>query len=124
MTENTNHETGGTFVDEDVVTEQSANTKYILIQAAAPNNDYDGQIWENTSSDPPLLKIYDTTNTAYMERRPIWYEVTAATVTEVPAASPTLDGTLVVQYSSGTGVTTLFVKTGVANLDWWRRTDA
>lgn len=122
ISENLNHETGGTFANEDIVTEQSANTKYILVQAAAPSNPYDGQIWTNTSSDPPIQKVYDATNTAYLERHPIWYESTSSAVFVLPAATPTINGTIVIQYEAGGGGTTLFLKAGTATLDWWRRT--
>lgn len=121
MSENTDHETGGTFANEDIVTEQSANTKYILVQAAAPTTPYDGQISTNTSSDPPIQKVYDATNTAYLERRPIWYETTSSAVPVVPTATPTINGTLVLQYEEGGSGTTLFVKSATTPNDWWRR---
>jgi len=52
---------------EDVVDEQLGNQKTVLVQAAAPVTAYDGQVWTCTSSDPPLVKTYDLTNTQWME---------------------------------------------------------
>jgi len=58
---------------EDVVDESLANQKTILVQAAAPAVSYEGQTWSCTSSDPPLLKTYDLTNTQWMEHRSRYY---------------------------------------------------
>ena len=91
-----------------VITEGGANQKFVLIQAAAPSNSYEGQMWVCTSSDPPLLKVYDDTNAAWMERRQIEYESITEDFDKKPDVTPHLFGTLVVQYNSGTGKTYLY----------------
>lgn len=83
-------------------TEQCLNTKEILVASSAPDNPYDGQLWSDTSENPPVLKTYDATNTVWMERRPVWYETVTISAGETNR-DPRLDdthtnGTLVVQY--------------------------
>lgn len=84
--------------DEDVVTEILANTKTILVQNAAPTVAYDGQVWSCTSSDPPLLKTYDGTNTQWMEHADRNYS--SSTDGYKPKSRPSLNGRLALQFDS------------------------
>ena len=100
MSENLDHTTGGTFATDDLIDQQTANTKFILIQAAAPSTPYDGQVWMCTSSDPPLLKVYDTTNTHWMENHMKQYLNFSQGYK--PLSQPvTLHGDLSLQHDSG-----------------------
>ena len=119
MSENTNHTTGGTFASDDLIDEQVANTKFVLVQAAAPTAKYDGQMWACTSSDPPLLETYDDTNTQWMQRHINQYQ-TGTLAYRTLSSPPTLNGALNLCYSTGgattSGKTLLYFK---ANGLWW-----
>lgn len=107
MSENENHETGGTFVNEDVITEQCGNTKMVIIQSAEPSNMYDGQFWIDTDDDPPYIRVRDQTNTAWMTKYEQSYETggfDAATGT-----SPAANGTIVVKYDGTSSY--IFIRT-------------
>ncbi len=100
---NENHETGGEFVDLDTITEQCANVKTVCIQATAPSVKYDGEIWQDTSTNPPTTKIYDLTNTAWMTRMPVYYA--SESNFSLPQDGVVVNGFLKVQYDgSGTVV--------------------
>jgi len=65
-----------------------ANTRWVKYNAnsagtTAPTNPADGQSWVDLSQDPPVLKIWDDTNTAW---------VTAGGSVSVPDASETVKG--------------------------------
>jgi len=115
MTENIDHETGGTFVSEDVITEQCGNTKMILVQGAAPDNAYDGQIHIDTDDDPPSVKVYDATNTAWMSRTRTHYE-SHAVAFQKPTSTPIINGDLVLKYDSENLDTYLYMR---SNSDWY-----
>jgi len=73
MVENTNHESGGTFADEDQVTEQCGNIKYVIIQSGDPSPTYDGQCFMDTDDDPLIWRVQDKTNTQWLTMMPIYY---------------------------------------------------
>lgn len=105
--------------DEDVVDEQLGNQKMVLVQAAAPATAYSGQVWVCTSSDPPLVKVYDATNTQWMERNTAYYR-SASDGYKTQGKPLTLNGGLAIQYDSGGTATSgdvfLYFK---ANNLWW-----
>jgi len=116
MSENLDHETGGTFANEDIVTAQSGNTKFITVQSAAPTTNYDGSIFIDTDNNPPYLNIRDATNTQWMEHHS--REYTTATQTRWPVVYGQLysNGNIISQYDSSLSKTKLHVK---ANGIWW-----
>ena len=88
------------FTTDQLTDEATANQKFILVQAASPNVAYDGETWGCTSSDPPLLKTYDATNTRWMEKHMNQY----LNITQgyKPLSQPTtLHGDLSLQHDSG-----------------------
>jgi hypothetical protein len=108
-----------TITTRELIDEQVANQKFVLVQAAAPAATYDGQVWVCTSSDPPLLEIRDETNSKWMQRHSVAYS--AGTDAYKPLSSPpTLGGDLSIQYATGgdqtSGQTFLYFK---ANGLWW-----
>jgi len=67
-----------------------SNQKSIYVGAAAPTTPYDGQEWHCTSSDPPLVLVYDATNTMWMEHHARYYEEVVSGQT--PSITPALNG--------------------------------
>ena len=127
MSENTDHETGGTFVDEDVVTEQCSNIKFPIIQSSVPSSVFDGQVFIDTDDDPQKIQVYDNTNTAWVSNYPQWYETITDELDNVnPAKTPVIRGTLVVQYNSTTGKSYLYVyvNSGYSSSEWVARSDS
>ena len=119
MSENTDPTIGGTFTTTDLIDEQTANTKFILVQATAPSPSYDGVVWVCTSSDPPLLQTRDETNSRWIQRHSQQY-YTGTLAYRSWGNPPTLNGDLDLRYSTG-GTTTsgqvfLYFK---ANGLWW-----
>ena len=124
MAENTNHETGGSFVNEDVITEMCANTKMILIASSGPANTYDGQIWNDTSEDPPVTKVRDETNTAWMTRRKSTYESAAGgnlTYPDTPDDFPVVNGSIVIKRNTDLSASFIYVR---ADESWYGATTA
>jgi len=120
MSENLDHETGGTFATDDVYTEQCMNTKTIIIQSAEPSTKYDGQHWIDTDDDPPHVQGYDETNTQWMTYFPQYY-ISGAEGYKPPTDTSnggyiTADGTLSVQYDSTNTVTRLYFR---GNSEWY-----
>ena len=111
MSENLDHEVGGTFASGDLITEQCANTKFITIQSSNPSPIYDGQVFIDTDDNPPLIRVYDLTNTQWMTRPRNPYQSTHFINPEISLAN---NGALVVQYN-GTK-TVLLART---NGEWW-----
>jgi len=105
------------WIAENVVDEQLGNQKTVLVQAAVPTTAYDGQVWTCTSSDPPLVKMYDLTNTQWMEHHSRYYR---SETDGYKTRGLTLNGGLALQYDSGgtttSGDTFLYFK---ANGEWW-----
>lgn len=127
MSENTDHETGGTLADDDIVTEQRYNVKQVCIQSAEPSNIYDGELWIDTDDNPHKLQTYDKTNTAWITNHPVWYESITDDLDNVnPATSPVIEGTLNMQYNSTTGKTYLYayVDNGYNGSEWVARSDS
>lgn len=105
------------WVNEDVVDEMLANQKTVLVQSADPTNKYEGQMWTNTSSDPPLVKNYDLTNTQWMEYGTRHYKDFSQGFKPEGAPAPHLHGGLMVQHDSGSSSNAfLFYR---ANDLWW-----
>lgn len=77
MSENLDHESGGTFATEDKCNAKCLNVKEVIVQSANPTNPYDGTFFVDTDDDPPIVRIYDDTNTAYMTKHAIWYSTGA-----------------------------------------------
>lgn len=102
------------WANEDVADEMLCNQKTVLVQAGAPTTAYEGQVWVCTSSDPPIMKVYDDTNTQWMDRPPAWYE--SVGYIKEPAHAPVVNGTLVIQYNTNISSTVLFMR---ADNDWW-----
>lgn len=98
----------------DLRTSALSNQKNVLVQAAAPGTAYDGQVWSCTSSDPPLVKVYDDTNSQWMEYHPVYYETQTGAWAN-PAVTPVTNGTLVVLYNSTQAGTRLY---GYSNAAW------
>ena len=99
MTQNNDHDGGGAYTSGDVVTVQCVNVKEAIIQAAAPSTKYDGQSWHCTSSNPPLVQVYDLTNTQWMKHHPIYHK--SASDGYKVQSRPMLDGGANVHYDSG-----------------------
>jgi len=89
------------------------NQKTVYVGAAVPATPYDGQIWVCTSSDPPLVKVYDTTNTQWLEHHSVRYETVASG--QLPASGVILNGTISVAYDTGMSSTKIFAR---ANGSW------
>ena len=49
----------------------TALNKKVLISGSAPSSPEDGQTWVDSSTNPPILKVYDTTAGAFREFLPI-----------------------------------------------------
>lgn len=100
-------------MDDDLIDEQTANIKFIIVQTDAPSPVYDGQVHIDTDDDPPLIRIYDTTNTMWLQRKHITYDTVN---NEYPSESPVLNGSLQVRYDSGSTQHQLLTR---ANSKWW-----
>ena len=96
------------FVAADKLSVATLNQKTVYVGAAVPGTTYDGMMWVCTSSDPPLVKVYDDTNGRWIEHHEVLYE----TVTSggFPAATPVLNGTLCVAYDTEQSATTLYAR--------------
>jgi hypothetical protein len=94
------------------------NQKTVYVGSGAPGTAYDGQFWVDTSTDPPTLKMYDSTNTQWLTMYPIWYETQSGAWAD-PSESPVVNGTIVVVYNSTQADTRLYVRANSAwkNLD-------
>jgi len=97
----------------DLMTAALKNQKNIYVGAAAPGTAYDGQVWVCTSSDPPLVKVYDDTNTQWMEHHQVFYETVVSG--QMPATTPILNGAVAVTYDTEQSSCTLYVR---ANGSW------
>ena len=85
----------------------------MYVGTAVPGTAYDGQIWVCTSSDPPLLKNYDDTNSNWRQHHETRYdEVTSG---QLPVSGAYLDGTLSVVYDTEQSSATLYA---YANGSW------
>ena len=97
----------------DEITVALMNQKTIYVGAVVPAVIYEGQVWIDTSTDPSLLKIYDLTNTAWQEYRPVYYE-TQAGAWAAPTQTPILNGTIVVTYNSTSVATRIYYRSNGA----------
>jgi len=97
----------------DLRTAILSNQKNVYVMNSAPTTAYDGQFWVCTSSDPPLVKVYDLTNARWMEYHALYYE--AVTSGQMPAATPVTNGALAVAYDTEQSGTTLYAR---ANGSW------
>ena len=104
-----------------VVDEITANQKMVLIQDSAPTNAYSGQVWTCTSSDPPLVKIYDAKNSQWMERREVTYRSGVNLFKPLLGSPKTLNGHLSIQHDTASGVTYLYFK---SNSAWYGLVEA
>ena len=104
------------FTSDQLIDEATANQKFVLVQAAAPTTPYDGQVWVCTSSNPPLIKTYDATNTQWAEKHLTRYLNFSQGYK--PLSQPvTLHGDLSLQHDSGSSNNAfLYFK---ANDLWW-----
>ena len=50
---------------DETITADKLNRKEAYVGTSAPSNPTDGQLWVDTSQNPPVLKIYDATNSAW-----------------------------------------------------------
>lgn len=101
------------WVQGDKMTVALMNQKTVYIGAAAPATPYDGQVWNCTSSNPPLVKSYDLTNTRWQEHHEARYETVNSGQT--PISGVYLNGTLCVAYDTELSGTKLY---GYANNSW------
>ena len=72
---------------DTLITSAGSGTAYTVASATEPSSPPDGMVWIDTSANPPVIKIYDLTNTT-------WITVASTTI-----ADPILNGDV-----SGTGV--------------------
>lgn len=98
---------------DDLRTAALSNQKNVYVMASAPTTAYDGQVWVCTSSDPPLVKVYDATNTQWMDHHQVFYET--VTSGQMPATTPILNGAVAVTYDTEQSSTTLYAR---ANGSW------
>jgi len=89
------------------------NRKTVFIGAASPGTAYDGQIWVCTSSDPPLVKVRDDTNSVWLDHHSVRYETVASG--QLPASGVILNGTISVAYDTDMSSTKIFAR---ANGSW------
>ena len=89
------------------------NQKTVYIGVAVPATPYDGQVWVCTSSNPPLVKVYDTTNTQWMDHHEVRYETVASG--QLPASGVVLNGAISVAYDTEQSGTKLYA---YANGSW------
>lgn len=106
------------FANQDLRTVALSNQKSVYVGSGAPGTAYEGQHWVDISTDPPVLKVYDLTNTSWMTMYPVYYE-TQADAWAAPSQSPITNGTLVVLFNSTQAGTRLYVRSNGAwvNLD-------
>jgi len=106
------------WTTNDLRTAILSNKKSVYIGSGAPGIAYDGQHWVDISTDPPVLKVYDLTNTTWMTMYPIYYETQSGAWAN-PSQSPITNGTVVVVYNSTQAGTRLYVRSNGAwaNLD-------
>ena len=50
---------------DETITADKLNRKEPYVGDSAPSNPTDGQLWVDTSQNPPVIKIYDATNSAW-----------------------------------------------------------
>ena len=115
MSENTDHETGGTLVNEDIITEGCGNTKFVIIQSADPSPTHDGQMFVDTDDATPIIRTQDKTNTQWMTNRSTKY-TTGTTWIEEPDSYSVTSGHSVLKYNSGDTFTRLYF---FANSKYW-----
>jgi len=101
------------WATDDLRTAVRSNKKNVYVMDSAPTTLYEGQVWVCTSSDPPLVKVYDETNTHWMDYHPTYYETVLSG--QMPAVTPVTNGTLVVAYDTDQSGTTLYAR---ANSSW------
>lgn len=105
----------------DEMTAALMNQKCVYIGSGAPDVPYEGQFWVDISTDPPTIKMYDLTNTAWMPLYPIYYETQSAEAWADPTQTPITNGTIVIKYNSHANVldTRIYVRSNSAwaNLD-------
>jgi len=92
------------FVTLDEMTAIVMNKKSVYIGAGAPGTPYDGQVWVNTTTDPPILEIYDNDNTQWMVYNPTYYETQSVEAWASPTVTPVTNGTIVIKYNSHAAV--------------------
>lgn len=115
MSENLDHEAGGTFVDGDVCTKKCLNTKEVIIQSANPGVAYDGQMFVDIDDNGPQLRIYDVTNTEYMTRPNIRYS-SVANGFKSPATTHHVNGVISIHHDTDDNKIYMYVR---ANSVWY-----
>lgn len=105
----------GEVAYEDKLSATILNKKTIYVGSAEPSTKYDGQGWVDVSTDPPLLKIYDDTNSAWMTYHATYYEAQTGSWAD-PSQSPVLNGTIVIVYNDTQAGTRVYV---YANSTWY-----
>jgi len=103
----------------DEMTAVLMNQKSVYVGAGAPGTPYDGQFWADISTDPPVVKVYDSTNVQWMAFHPTYYETQVGAWAN-PSVTPVSNGTLVVVYNSTQVGTRLY---GYSNSAWVNITD-
>jgi len=102
------------FSQGDKLSPAVLNQKTVYVGSGEPSTKYDGQIWVDVSTDPPIVKVYDLSNTQWMTYHPTYYEEQSGAWAD-PSVSPVTDGTLVVVYNSTEDETRLY---GYSNDAW------
>jgi len=95
------------WVANDLRTLSLSNQKSLYVGSGAPGTAYEGQIWVDVSTDPPIVKSYDDTNSQWSEYRPVYYE-TQEDAWASPSQTPVVNGTIVVLYNSTQAGTRLY----------------
>ena len=116
MSENTNPEEGGIYATGDVINAVSANTKTIYIDTTNPTIEYNGEVWIDSSENPPILKNYNSAETIWQTHPGI--ESKAITMERTPDeyTIPSNSGHIVVQHNSVLDETIIHIK---ANGRYW-----
>lgn len=102
------------YATDDLRTVALSNQKSIYVGAGAPGTTYDGMMWVDISTDPPVLKVYDTTNSEWMTMFAVWYETQVGAWAN-PTQTPVNNGTICVLYNSTQVGTRIYV---YANSAW------
>jgi hypothetical protein len=97
----------------DKMTVALMNQKTLYVGSGAPTTKYDGQLWASVSSNPPLLKSYDATNSGWMQYGETRYETVLSG--QLPASGVYLNGALCVAYDTQQSSAKMFA---YANGSW------
>lgn len=96
------------FSQGDKYSPAAMNAKCIYVGSGAPGTTYDGMVWVDVSTDPPVVKVYDDTNAQWMTYHPTYYE-TQSGAWATPAVTPVSNGTICIVYNSTQTDTRVYV---------------